>query len=328
MTVTLAPAVLLAACSGDSAPETTAPPPSVTVLAVTERPFAASTDFVGRTLAYQQVDILARVTGFLLKQGFEDGTDIEEGTILYEIDPSEFDAAVAAAQAGVEKAQAALTEAETTLERTKTLADKGTVSQAELDNATAVAGQAKADLAAAEADLQTAKLNQSYTHITSPISGRIGGSNVDVGNLIGPDSGTLSTVINLDPIRVSFSVAERTYLNFIEASDAGNAPDFEPRLQLANDEVYDQVGQLAFIDNQIDQGTGTVQVFVDFPNAKKLLLPGQFVNVILTQSETVNEIMIPQAAVQQNQVGPFVLVVGGDNTVELHRRDVSSEPRR
>ena len=315
----LVPAFVLAACSGDSTEETAAPPPSVSVLSVTERPFSASTDFVGRTLAYQEVDILARVTGFLIKQGFQDGSDIDEGTVLYEIDPAEFDAAVSAAEAGVEKAQAALTEAETTLQRTQTLADKGTVSQAELDNATAVAGQAKADLAAAQADLETAKLNQSYTHITSPISGRISGSIRDVGNLIGPDSGVLATVINLDPIRVSFSLAERTYLNFVEAQDAGNAPDFEPKLELANGQVYDQVGTLAFIDNQVDQGTGTVQIFLDFPNAKKLLLPGQFVNVILTQAESENEIMIPQAAVQQNQVGPFVLVVDGENTVQLRQ---------
>lgn len=310
----------LGAC-GDSAPTDAgaAPPPSVSVLAVTERPFAASSEFVGRTQSFEKVDLLARVKGFLIEQDFTDGSDVDKGAILYKIDPSEYQAAVAAAEAGVDRAKAAHTEAQQTLDRTQQLFNKETVSQAELDKATAAEASAKAEVAAAEADLDTAKLNLGYTEITTPIAGRIGGSAVDVGNLIGPDSGVLATVIALDPIRVVFSLNEQTYLNVMEAVKGGTKLNLVPKIRLANGQVYGETGKLAYADNQVDQGTGTIKVYFDFPNPRQILLPGQFVNVILTSGEPENQILIPQAAVQLNQTGPFVLVVDSDSKVQIRQ---------
>lgn len=313
---------LLAGCGNSDAPQGNSPAealPAVTVAPVTQQPFSSSQEFVGKTEAYQAVDLRARVTGFLVEKAFNEGEDIKKDDVLYRIDPAEFEAAVAAATAGVERAQAAFTEADQKLERTRTLADKGTLSQANLDEATAAQGRTKADLSAAQADLDSAKLNLGYTQIHSPIDGRIGASAVDVGNLIGPDSGVLATVIDLDPIRVSFSVSERMFLNVTEMMEAGDMPELVPRIRLATGDLFDESGTIAFADNQVDPNTGTVRVFVDFPNPKQTLVPGLFVHVVLTSAKPEESILIPQAAVQLNQTGPFVLVVGADNRVEIRQ---------
>lgn len=174
-------------------------------------------------------------------------------------------------------------------------------------------------MSAAQADLDSANLNLGYTKIHAPIEGRIGASSVDVGNLIGPDSGVLATVIDLDPMRVAFSLDERAYLNVAAAVRAGSMPELVPRIRLANGEIFPQDGTIAFADNQVDPGTGTVRVFVDFPNPDKILLPGQFVDIILTTADPEEQILIPQVAVQLNQSGPFVLVVNPDDRVELRQ---------
>lgn len=293
--------------------------PAVTVVPVTRKPFSASQEFVGKTEAFQAVDLRARVTGFLVERAFNEGQAVDRDALLYRIDPAEYQAAVAAATASVERAEAAFTEADQKLGRTQTLAEKGTLSQAELDQAVFAQARAKADVSAAAAELATAKLNLGYTEIRSAIEGRIGESAVDVGNLIGPDTGVLATVINLDPIRVSFSLSERTYLNVMAIVEAGKAPDIVPRVRLSNGELFSESGKIAFADNRVDPSTGTVRVFVDFPNPDRKLLPGLFVNVVLAAAEPEQRILIPQVAVQLNQTGPFVLVVGGDNRVEIRQ---------
>jgi membrane fusion protein (multidrug efflux system) len=317
-----AAAIFLAGCgnsgtpaglpSGDSLP-------AVTVVPVTRQPFSASQEFVGKTEAFQEVDLRARVTGFLIERSFDEGQDVEKDAVLYRIDPAEYEAAVAAATASVERAEAAFTEADQKLERTRTLTEKGTLSQANLDEAISAQRRTKADVSAALAELDAAKLNLGYTEIRSPSEGRIGASAVDVGNLIGPDTGILATVIDLDPIRVSFSLSERTFLNVTAMIEAGDLPSLVPRIRLANGEIFDESGKIAFADNQVDPNTGTVRVFVDFPNPKHTLVPGLFVHVVLTNAEPEERILIPQVAVQLNQTGPFALVVDGDSRVELRQ---------
>ncbi|WP_421723913.1 efflux RND transporter periplasmic adaptor subunit [Bauldia sp.] len=319
---TVAVSALLAGCGGDTPAgidPSAGPPPAVTVIPVTEQPFAQSEEFVGKTEAFSEVEVRARVTGFLAEQTFTEGADVEEDALLFKIDPAEYQAAVAAATAGVERADAVLTEAQQTLERTRELVERETLPQSNLDEAIAAEGRARADVSAANADLEVANLNLGYTEVHAPIAGRIGPSAVDTGNLIGPDTGVLATVIDLDPIRVSFSLAERTYLEVVPAFMAGELPDIVPRIRLANGELFDQDGTLSFVDNQVDPNTGTVRVFIDFPNPDRIILPGQFVNVVLTSAEPEPQILIPQVAVQLNQTGPFVLVVDGDNRVELRQ---------
>lgn len=310
---------LLAACGDDQKTSGQAGAqqavPAVTVTPVVSKPISAAFEFVGQTEAFQTVDLRARVTGFLLEQPFEEGAVVDKGALLYVIDPSEFDAKRASAAAKVERVKATIEEAERQLQRYSVLVERGTASEAKLDEAKATEGEARADLAAAKADLDQTELDVGYTKITSPIKGKIGKSSVDVGNLIGPDSGVLATVVAQDPIRVTFSVSEREYLNYQKAIKEGRAAGVTPRIELADGEVYGHDGKLDFIDNRVDPETGTIKIRLLFPNPDTLLLPGQFVNVTLISKEPESQLVVPQAAVQENQAGPFVLVVDKENRV-------------
>jgi len=297
--------------------QASAPAPAVIVTPVISKPIAASTEFIGQAKAFQLVDLRARVTGFLLERTFKEGSEVNKGDTLFVIDPSQYHATRDAAAAKVARAKATLQEAENQLVRYRALTKRGTTSEAKLDEAEAKAGQARADLSAAKADLKRAELDVGYTKIVSPIDGRIGGSAVDVGNLIGPSSDVLATIVVLDPIQVNFTVSERAYLNYTQAKMHGESTGFIPRIRLANDQIYPHEGKLDFIDNRVDPSTGTIKVRVEFPNPDALILPGQFMNVTLVSSDPKDQVVVPQVAVQANQAGPFVLVVNKDNEVEL-----------
>ncbi len=310
----------LSGCSGegDSAADENKPLPAVVVVAVTAKDVADQSDFVGRTEASQRVDVRARVNGTLLKRPFEEGQEVEGGAVLFEIDPAEFEANLLAANAQLVKAEASYNENVRNLERYTTLVEKDSpaVSESQFDIAKSKADQSKADVSSGEAEVERAKLDLGYATIASPISGRAGISDVDVGNLIGPDSGVLVTVLDLDPIDVIFSVGERDYLNFMEASEAGTAEAFTPQIRLANDRLYEFPGELDVVDNKVDPATGTINVRLKFPNPGRILVPGQYVSVLLTRTTPEERVVIPQSAVQENQAGPFVLIVSGAGRVE------------
>jgi membrane fusion protein (multidrug efflux system) len=310
--------LLLGACSdrGSTTNAEDRPLPSVVVEAVTAKDVAGQTDFVGRTEASQRVDVRARVSGTLMKRPFEEGAEVEKGAVLFEIDPAEFQANLLAAEAQLDKAQASFNENDRNLKRYEVLLQKEATSEAQYDIAKSKADQSRADVAAAQADVERAKLDLGYATITSPIDGRSGISDVDVGNLIGPDSGMLVTILDLDPMDVIFSVGERDYLNFMEARKAGTAEKFTPQIRLANDKLYEFPGKVDVIDNKVDPATGTINVRLKFPNPDRLLVPGQYVSVLLTSSTPEKRIVIPQSAVQENQAGPFVLVVNGEGRIE------------
>jgi len=313
----------LAGCSEDKSGSAAAqnqgqtPAPAVVVAPVTSKSVSNSLEFVGQTEAFQKVELRARVTGVLTEKNFDDGAQVKDGQLLFVIDPAEFQAAQDSAAAKVERSKATILEAKQKLERYKILVERGTSSQASLDEATAAEGEATADLAAAQADLERAKLDLGYTKISAPIAGQIGSSSVDVGNLIGPDTGVLATLIAMDPIRVIFSISEQDYLDYKQAEKNGDAEKFTPRIKLANDTTYPHDGKWDFVDNQVDPSTGTIGVRVEFPNHDKLILPGLFVNVILVSADPKDQLVVAQAAVQENQTGPFVLVVDNENRVEM-----------
>jgi membrane fusion protein, multidrug efflux system len=318
----LAASVLLAACGEQpqqGAAASDAPVPSVVVAPVVSAPVSFAVEFVGQTQAVQKVDLRARVTGFLRKRGFQEGGTVAEGDVLFAIDQAEYAAARDAAAARLARAEATLLEDNQNLERYRILAERGTASEARLDEAIAKQGQSNADMTAARADLARADLDLGYTNIVSPVSGHIGRSSVDVGNLIGPDTGVLATVVTLDPIQVVFSVSERDFLNFKEAVRDGTARTFAPYVRLSNDALYAHRGKLDFIDVQVDPSVGAIQARAQFPNPDGLLLPGQFVSVILEGAEPEMQIVVPQAAVQANQIGPFVMVIDADNQLELRQ---------
>lgn len=310
--------LVLGACSDNTASPNAqkAPLPSVVVEPVTSQDVAGSTEFVGRTEASQRVDVRARVSGTLLERPFEEGAEIPADALLFEIDPAEFNATLAAANANLAKARANLLEAENSLARYEVLVKREAASVAQYDLAKSKADQGKAEVAAAQAEVQRAELDLSYATIHSPIAGRSGIASVDVGNIIGPDSGVLVTVLDLDPLDVFFSVGERQYMNYMEAVNKGNVKKFTPYIRLANDKIYEHPGEVDVVDNKVDPTTGTINVRVKFPNADRLLVPGQYVNVILKSANPEKRIVIPQAAIQENQAGPFVLVVNGEGRVE------------
>ena len=292
------------------------PLPAVIVAPVISKSISESVEFIGQTEAFQLVDLRARVTGFLVKRNFEEGADVKTGDLLFSIDQAEYKAKREAAEAAVERVEATIRETDRQLARYAELERRGTASVAKLDEAKARAGEAKADLAAAKAELEEAEINLGYTQIKSPIDGRVGRSTIDVGNLVGPDSGVLSTVVTLDPVHVTFAVSEREYLNYQKRLRSGEAETYTPRIRLANGDLYKEDGKIDFVDNKVDPTTGTLQLRASFPNPDKTILPGQFVNVVLVSEEPQDRIVVPQAAVQENQAGPFVLVVTGDNKVE------------
>jgi membrane fusion protein (multidrug efflux system) len=178
----------------------------------------------------------------------------------------------------------------------------------------------------AEADLRKTRLDLEYTEIKAPIAGRIDLSAYDVGNLVGPDSGVMATINRMDPIDVTFSIAETSYLELaeavIDARRAGEATDgysHIPLIKLPNGEIYQYRGAFDFIDNKVDEKTGTVLIRAQFPNPDRLLLPGQFVNVVIEREEAVDKVVVPQAAVLTDQAGNYVLLVNDDNQVEYRR---------
>ena len=313
------PATILAACSDSSkTSDADAPLPGVVAQVVTDEDVSDQTDYVGQTRASQRVDIRARVDGTLLKRPFEEGQEVSDDTVLYEIDPAEFEANLLSANAQLAKAEASYAENKRNLERYTTLVEKDSpaVSESQFDIAKSKADQSAAEVSAGKAEVERAKLDLGYATISSPISGRAGISTVDVGNLVGPDSGILVTVLALDPIDVDFAVGEREYLNYREAVAAGNAEDFTPQILLANGKLYPHKGTIDVVNNEVDPATGTISIRLKFPNPERLLLPGQYVNVLLIQVQPKRRVVIPQSAVQENQAGPFVLIVDGEGKIE------------
>jgi membrane fusion protein (multidrug efflux system) len=305
------------------------PPPAVTTQEVRTADVTPSSEFVGRTEAPKSFDARARVTGFVERVAFDEGQDVDEGQLLYVIEQAPYEAQLSQAEAQLRRAQAQLKEAEQDYRRTRELAGRGNISQASLEEALATREGAAADVQAAEATVREARLNLGYTEIHSPIAGRIGATQVTKGNLVGPDSGVLANVAQLDPIRVVFSVSDRDLLEvqrrFGARSPAELVGRFTPTLELADGQPYGQAGRIAFVDNRVDPATGTVTVRAEFPNDDRILLPGQYVTIHVRPEQTSERPVVPVTAIQRDRQGPFVLVVGPDDRVETRRVELGTQ---
>ena len=314
-------AVLLSAPAGAQTPPAAAAP-KVTVAAARIEQITGDTTFIGRVEAVDSVELVARVSGYLRAVEVANGAQVTTGQALFVIEPENYEATVQSSRAQLERAEAAQTLARIELDRKAQLVRKGAVPQSELDIATANEKAAQADIAAAAAALQQAQLNLSYTRMTAPFDGQIGKIAKSVGDLVGPETGALATLVRTTPMYVVFSVSERQIANLMEARIAGGTnPSATPmqlpiHVDLPNGKRLDEVGVLAFSDNRIDTATGTLAVRAEFPNADRLLIPGAFVTLHVQTAEPRPELLIPQAAVQRDQRGPFVLVIGAQQTVE------------
>lgn len=294
------------------------PPPAVLVQPAELRAMKKQSDFIGRAEALEKVDLRARVAGFLGPRLFKDGDDVKEGEVVFTIEKEPFEAAVDQRKAQLAAAQATFANADQQLQRTTELVKKGNAPVAQLDQRTAEQGQAKAAVMEAEANLRNAQIQLSYTDIKTPISGRIGRPAVSPGNLVGPDTGVLATVVQENPMQVLFSVTQRELLD-ARNSEPGSNGKVRARIRLADGSLYSERGRIDFLDVQVNPRTDGQTVRAMFPNPDDVLTTGQTVRVIIEEKGGGEVLVIPQSAVAIDQTGPYVFVVGDDDKVEQRR---------
>jgi RND family efflux transporter MFP subunit len=301
------PAMALAATPGPSAP-----PPSVTVATISEQDVNFPTEYVGHVEAIQSVDLRARVEGFLEQVKFKEGDNVHAGDLLYVIEQAPYRAKVDIDKAKVAQAESNLARASRHLQRLQT-ARAESVRATDMDNALADEAQAKAQLQETRAQLVGSELNLGYTEIKAPINGRIGRTAFSRGNLVNPASGTLARIVQLDPVRVVYSISENeAALVQAALNDAGKNqknPTLAPRIKLANSELVKTIGRIDFVNNEVDAATGTISVRAVYANQDHLLLPGQYVTVLISQAQPRILPVVPQAAVLTSQEGRYVLMV-------------------
>jgi len=317
----LVPGLLLAMAFAFPAGAQTKPadnaPPVVLVRPVEVRTLAPQSEYVGRLAVFDKVELRARVKGVLGKREFADGTKVAEGQLLFTIDPTPYRIAVNQKRALRDGAQAALINADAQLKRAAELLRTSNVSQVSYDQRLAEQLQAKATLDDAQAQLDDAELQLSYTQITAPIAGLIGRSSVSPGNLVGPESGVLATIVNERQIRALFSVPQADLLNVRRDLRIGEA--LAVRLRLADGKLYSEKGKVDFIDVAVDPTTDGQMARAVFENADELLTDGQTVRVIVEGNEPAKVMVVPQAAMAIDQTGRYVYVVDGKGVVEQRR---------
>jgi membrane fusion protein, multidrug efflux system len=295
------------------------PPPAVFVAPVARQAVNAGVDFIGRVEALEKVEVRARVTGFLREVTFVEGQVVKAGDMIYEIEREPFVAQVALAQAQLERAEADAKNASLQAQRGRELVRTNTIAQSTQDQRMADADSAAANVSARRAEWTSAKIQLDYTRIVAPIEGRIGRSAVTPGNVVGPNSGILTTIVRQSPMRVIFPVTQRAILDWRRNAPDQNLNAIRARIRLADGSFYDQLGKLNFVDVKTDRATDSVQVQAIFDNPKSILSDGQFVSVVVEAKEAEQALVIPQSAIQADQAGTYVLVVGVDNKVTAKR---------
>jgi len=302
--------------------------PEVTVVEVSQDDVPIHQEWVGQTSGATDVEIRARVPGFLLGIHFTEGTEVKKGQLLYTIDPTELEDKVAAAKAQLAAAQVMFVRAEAEARRYRPLAAINAVSQSDLDAVVAEEGAAREQVEAAKASLRLAETNLGYSRIHAPISGLIGFTTAKVGDFVGqlPNPIILNTLSNVDPIRVRFSVSEREYLNFVsraQSAGAADGPSARPAAErralemiLADGAVHPHPGVADIVQRQVDPTTGSLQIEATFPNPEKIVRPGQYAKVRALVETRQGALLIPQRAVVELQGQYFAYAVGADGKVE------------
>ncbi|NEU96726.1 efflux RND transporter periplasmic adaptor subunit [Bradyrhizobium uaiense] len=286
-----------------------APPAAVAVgtVAAERKPIERSGTLVGRIEAVQRVEVRARVTGYLEEVLFKEGDLVKEGAPLYRIERGLFEAAVTAAQAALDRSKAAKVLTEIQFKRAQELLDKATGTAVARDQALAADQQADAQILSDQANLETAKINLGYTEINSPIAGKIDKTNITKGNVVGPNSGVLTTIVSQDPMYVSFPVSQRDYLEARERS--AKFGKVKVKIRFSDGKTYGQIGEINFVSVSVSRSTDTILARATIPNPDGVLIDGQLVQVILESGEPEEKVLVPQAALIADQAGTYVFVV-------------------
>ncbi|UCV08369.1 efflux RND transporter periplasmic adaptor subunit [Dechloromonas denitrificans] len=317
-------AVMLSGCGRQAASEAAATPPEVGVIDIQAQALTLTTELSGRTSAYLVSEVRPQVGGIIQKRQFVEGAEVKAGQPLYQIDPASYQATYDSARASLAKAEASLVSTRNKASRYEELVAIKAVSQQDNDDSQAALKQAQADVAAAKAAVETARINLDYTRVASPISGRIGRSSVTPGALVtASQASALSTVQQLDPIYVDVTQSSAELLRLKRDLASGQlkpagANQAAVKLLLEDGSAYPLPGKLQFSDVTVDQNTGTIMLRAVFPNPKGDLLPGMYVRAVLEEGDEAQAILAPQQGVTRDTKGnPTALVVGADNKVEL-----------
>ena len=303
-------------------------PPSVGVAKVAKQPITESSQFVGRIQATNRVDLVARVNAVLTDRLFDEGAEVHKGETLYRLERAPFEAVVAAQAATVAQAEAVLQGDNLALERVQGLIGTPAGQKSRVDDALAAQRSQAAQLAGAQAQLRTAQINLGYTEIKAPIDGKISRTNVTVGNIVSPGSGTLATIVSQDPEYVLFPVSVRAAFDLRDRyADKGGFSAVVVKLQLPGGKTYDQAGTLDYVDPTVATSTDTLTLRAKIPNPLRPgaepgdpggrdLVDGQFVTVMLEGVQPVQALTMPRSAVLSDQGGNYVWVVGAGNKIE------------
>ena len=280
--------------------------------------FNVSAESTGRVEAQYSIDVIARVSGFLLKKYFKEGDFVKKGQLLFQIDPREYQLSVNNSRAAVNQYQALYTNAQQEWHRANALVKEDLISRSDVDSSLAARNQNRALLDSANQQLELAKVNLSYTSIRSPIDGRIGKVNITEGNYVTATSGSLVNVASVSPVYVSFSLKGDDFVKLLKASD--KFKDVEVKVQFGDGSWYDKVGTVNFVDNKIDKDSGSVQMRATFDNEKGWLVPGAYMKVKLTAPKTVEFMTVPQACAKGDAMSGYYVWAVQDN--KAVRKDI------
>jgi RND family efflux transporter MFP subunit len=314
-------ALILAACARNEAAEAPAAPPSVQAAKVVSKPVTEFDEFTGRFEAVERVEVRPRVSGYIMSTNFQQGGEVKKGDILFVIDARPYQATLKHAQAELARARTQLTLAASEQDRAQKLLARRAISQEEFDARTSGNEQAAASLQAAEAAVESAALDLSFTEVRAPISGLVGRAEITAGNLVAAGQTLLTTVVSIDPIYVAFDGDEQVYLKNYNLEASGELKSQRNAgsplwAGLANEQGTPHEGKLVFLDNELDPNTGTIHARGLFANKDRRFTPGMFARVKLIGSGQYDALLINDSAIGTDQSVKYVLKVGADNKIE------------
>jgi RND family efflux transporter MFP subunit len=334
--VVLAIAMICFAGCLKSAPVPVAPPPEVTVSNPVVREVTDYFEFPGQTCAVGEVEVRARVTGYIVKVNFDDGQEVKKGDLLFEIDPRPYQAALDRAKGESTRLKAVLEKAKADLVRSDRLRPSGAISEDEYEQHVAQLAIAKASIQEADAAVRDAELNLEFTKVVSPIEGRVSRARITEGNLVQPGTGEtmiLTTVVTVDPIYVYFNIDESALLRYVdrkwqsgEAAHPSRIKDqnIPVEIALAKEDGFPHAGIMDFLDNKVDSKTGTIRARGNFDNSKQYLTPGLFVRVRIPFGKPHQALLVNERAIGADQRQKYLLTVNKENVVEYRRVKVGS----